>query len=186
MPPFLAAILAKLLPFLTVPVLAGGLLLSTGGLGVTWWHLHQANGTIAERDKTVSSLTNDLAAARLLTAQTQRALSDFHAQVEMDRADANAKALASEKALQAQITTLSSKAAQADKARRASSDALLKALHNVPQEQQAGLSPAVRDALRRVRDLQANPTSADSPASGGGANNQPVPAAPVTRSPDMP
>ena len=179
-------ILTKIVPLFTVPVLAGGLLLSISGLGLTWWHLHQANGTIAERDKTVTTLTGERDAARLLTAQTQKALADFHAQVEMDRADANAKALASEKALQAQITALSSKAAQADKARRASSDALLKALHNVPQEQQAGLSPAVRDALKRVRDLQANSTSADSSAPGSGANNQPVPAAPVTRSPDMP
>ena len=142
-------LLSKLALPLVAPALLAGLLASTGGLGLTWLHLSQEKSANA-------TLTADLAKSRQETAEQKTALADFHAQVEKDRADANERALALEKALQAQITDLTSKAQTADRARRTASENLLKVLHAYPVEQQATLSPGVTDALRRVRDLQTN------------------------------
>lgn len=178
MPPFISALIGKLIGPLAVPVLLAGLALSLGGTGLTWWHLHQANNTIEQRDQTISDLKLELANSKLETVQTQKALSDFHAQVEKDRADANAEALAMRKGLEAQIAALSSKANAAEAARRKASTQLLDALHAIPVEQQNALSSPVRDALRRVRDQQTGGASdGAAPASGSGQDGNRIPAA---------
>jgi hypothetical protein len=140
--------------------------------------LVSADFQLRARNAQIATLGNQLTAEQLKTVQTAKAMSDFHAQVEMDAAQANAKALTIQSDLQTRLQTLQSTLNATEMKRRAASAMLTEALQNIPDAMQMRLSPGVLNYLAVVRDEQA---AAAANAPGGGPNPQPLPARPPVR-----
>lgn len=101
------------------------------------------------------------AQAEVRTAEALKALADYHAQVEKERADANALAVTQEAALRGTITALSTQLKAKEDARQKASNDLLHALSIVPVAERGPLSAGAADYYRRVRELQAAPAAAN-------------------------
>jgi hypothetical protein len=92
--------------------------------------------------------------------------SNYIAQVERDRADANARALAQQAALSGEVASLQAELRVKEAARQNVSNALLKALQNAPMVDTSPLGPAARryyDSVRQQQRSAADSTPGRSP-----------------------
>lgn len=102
----------------------------------------------------ISKAQTEQAKAEKLAADTKAVLATYHAQIEADRADANARALAQEAELRGTIDNLQSQLRVKEVARQNASHALLEALHNVPQIDRTAIGPGARNYYDSVREQQ--------------------------------
>lgn len=123
--------------------------------------------------------SREIAQEQLATAKAkenaqdiQMVLDTYHVQVEKDRADANAQALAQQTALEGTIASLKADAAAKEKQRQVLSLALTKALKDAPKSDSRALGPTVLAYLAKLRDNAAAPSSSSAP---GNQNPKPVP-----------
>lgn len=121
----------------------------------------------------IATAKSDAAIAEKATEAQKRALSDYHAQVEKERADANAIAVTQEAALRGAIKDLQVQLSAKEAARQRASNQLLETLHAIPLADQVHLSAGASDYYRRVREQQAN--GAANPATAGNPNPPRVP-----------
>lgn len=87
-------------------------------------------------------------------AEERAAFDKYHAGIEKDRADANAKAFDEQKAMQNRIEDLQVRLNAEKQAKDRAAQARLEALKHVPQTDTSLLGPAARGYFNRLRDAQ--------------------------------